>query len=79
MYTVTNNGKAKEDQKKDVGGSEKQPGEEIPQEPQREQPPKKSNFQRIGPVESVDLNGRMEYRTRRAQKRYTVYMAEQLE
>ena len=61
MYTLTNNGKAKEDQKKEVGGSEKQLGEEIPQEPQREQPPKKSNFQRIGPVESADINGRNEH------------------
>ena len=30
LYTLTNNGKAKEDQRKEVRGSETQPGEEIP-------------------------------------------------
>ena len=58
LHTLTNNRKTKEDQKKEVGGSEKQPGKEVPQEPQGEQPPKKSSFQRLGPVESADVNGR---------------------
>ena len=53
-----NNGKSEEDQKKEVRGPEKQPGEEVPQEPQGEQPPKKSIFQRPGPAESADANGR---------------------
>ena len=44
LHTLTNNGKSEEDQKKEVGGPEKQPGEEIPQEQQGEQPPKKINF-----------------------------------
>ena len=46
LYTLMNNGKTKEDQKKEVRGSEEQPGEEVPQEPQGEQPPKKINFSR---------------------------------
>ena len=58
LYTLMNNGKTKEDQRKEVRGSAKQPGEEVPQEPQGEQPPKKSSFQRLGPVESADVNGR---------------------
>ena len=44
LHTLMNNGKAKEGQKKEVGGPEKQPGEEVPREPQGEQPPKKINF-----------------------------------
>ena len=51
LHTLMNNGKTKEEQKKEVRGSEKQPGEEVPQEPQGEQPPKKSFFQRLGPAE----------------------------
>jgi hypothetical protein len=61
LHTLTNNGKTKEEQKKEVGGSEKQPDEEVPPEPQGEQPPKKSSFQRLGPVESADVNGRQEH------------------
>ncbi|XP_066385192.1 uncharacterized protein [Miscanthus floridulus] len=44
LHILMNNGKTKEDQKKEVGGSEKQPDEEVPQEPQGEQPPKKIKF-----------------------------------
>ena len=61
MHTLTNNGKAKEGQKKEVGRPEKQPDEEVPREPQGEQPPKKSIFQRPGPAESDDANGRQEH------------------
>ena len=68
MYTLTNNGKAKEDQKKEVGGSEKQPGEEVPQEPLGEQPPKKSIFQRIGLVESADIDGRQEHYSKQQER-----------
>ena len=66
MYTLTNNGKTKEDQKKEVGGSEEQPGEEVPHEPQGEQPPKKLIFQRLG--ENTDNNGRQEHYPRLQEK-----------
>jgi len=66
LHTLTNNGKTKEDQKKEVGGPEKQPGEEVPQEPQEEQPPKKSIFQRLG--ENTDNNGRQEHYPRLQEK-----------
>ncbi|XP_066323589.1 uncharacterized protein [Miscanthus floridulus] len=70
LYTLTNNGKIKEDQKKEVGGSEKLPGEEVPQETQGEQPPKKSSFQRLGPIENADVNGRQEHYSKQQERDY---------
>ncbi|XP_066374094.1 vicilin-like seed storage protein At2g18540 [Miscanthus floridulus] len=68
LYTLTNNGKAKEDHIKEVGGSAKQPDEEVPQEPREEQSPRKSIFQRIEPVESADVNGRQEYYSKQQER-----------
>ncbi|XP_066384743.1 uncharacterized protein [Miscanthus floridulus] len=68
LYTLTNNGRTKEDQKKEVGGSKEQLGEEVPQEPQGEQPPKKSNFQRLGQTESADANGRQEHYSKQQER-----------
>ncbi|XP_066361433.1 uncharacterized protein [Miscanthus floridulus] len=68
LYTLTNNGRTKEDQKKEVGGLEEQLGEEVPQEPQGEQPPKKLNFQRLGQTESANANGRQEHYSKQQER-----------
>jgi len=68
LHILTNKEKEKEEQKKEAGELEKQPGEDLPQEQKGEQPPKKSIFQRLGPTESSNTNGRQEHYSRHQEK-----------
>ena len=61
LHNLTNKEKGKQEQKKEARELEKQPGEDLPQEQPGEQPPKKSIFQRLGPIESDNGNGRQEH------------------
>ncbi|XP_066324220.1 uncharacterized protein [Miscanthus floridulus] len=61
LYTLMNNGKTKEDQKKEVEGSENNPTKKFHRSHKESNHPKKSSFQRLEPVESANVNGRQEH------------------